>query len=66
VGAQSARQDFSGQRRARPFGAEGQTLGARPLQKETAARLKWWEFLFQAAPIPVTGATGSLNAIATF
>lgn len=34
---------------------------------ETAARLKRWEFMFSAAPIPVTGGTGSvLNAIATF
>lgn len=34
---------------------------------ETAARLNRWEFMFSAAPIPVTGATGSLlNAIATF
>jgi len=34
---------------------------------ETAARLNRWEFLFSAAPIPVTGATGSLiNAVATF
>jgi kynurenine formamidase len=34
---------------------------------ETAARLDRWEFMFSAAPIPVTGGTGSmLNAIATF
>ena len=34
---------------------------------ETAARLNRWEFMFSAAPIPVTGATGSLlNAVATF
>jgi kynurenine formamidase len=34
---------------------------------ETAARLNRWEFMFSAAPLPVTGATGSpLNAIATF
>jgi kynurenine formamidase len=34
---------------------------------ETAARLNRWEFMFTAAPLPVTGATGSpLNAIATF
>lgn len=34
---------------------------------ETAARLNRWEFMFSAAPIPVTGGTGSmLNAIATF
>jgi len=34
---------------------------------ETAARLNRWEFMFSGAPIPVTGASGSLmNAIATF
>jgi kynurenine formamidase len=34
---------------------------------ETAARLNRWEFMFSVAPIPVTGATGSVvNAIATF
>jgi kynurenine formamidase len=34
---------------------------------ETAARLNRWEFMFSAAPIPVTGGTGSmLNAIATY
>jgi kynurenine formamidase len=34
---------------------------------DTAARLNRWEFMFSAAPIPVTGGTGSvLNAIATF
>jgi kynurenine formamidase len=34
---------------------------------ETAARLNRWEFMFSAAPLPVSGATGSpLNAIATF
>ena len=34
---------------------------------ETAARLNRWEFMFNAAPLPVSGATGSpLNAIATF
>lgn len=34
---------------------------------ETAARLNRWEFMFSAAPIPVSGATGSMiNAIATF
>jgi hypothetical protein len=34
---------------------------------ETAARLNRWEFMFTSAPLPVTGATGSLlNAIATF
>lgn len=34
---------------------------------ETAARLNRWQFMFTAAPLPVTGATGSpLNAIATF
>jgi len=34
---------------------------------ETAARLERWEFMFSVAPIPVTGATGSVvNAIATF
>jgi kynurenine formamidase len=33
----------------------------------TAARLNRWEFMFSVAPIPVTGATGSVvNAIATF
>ena len=33
----------------------------------TAARLDRWEFMFSVAPIPVTGATGSVvNAIATF
>lgn len=33
----------------------------------TAARLKRWEFLLTASPIPVTGGTGSpLNPIATF
>lgn len=33
----------------------------------TAARLDRWEFMFTVAPIPVTGATGSVvNAIATF
>jgi kynurenine formamidase len=34
---------------------------------ETAARLGRWEFMFSVAPIPVSGATGSVvNAIATF
>ena len=34
---------------------------------DTAARLERWEFMFSVAPIPVTGATGSVvNAIATF
>ncbi len=34
---------------------------------ETAARLKRWEFLITAAPIPVPGGTGSpLNPVATF
>jgi kynurenine formamidase len=33
----------------------------------TAARLNRWEFMFSVAPIPVTGATGSVvNATATF
>ena len=33
----------------------------------TAARLNRWEFMFSVAPIPVSGATGSVvNAIATF
>lgn len=34
---------------------------------ETAARLNRWEFMLSVAPVPVTGATGSVvNAIATF
>lgn len=34
---------------------------------ETAARLGRWEFMLQVAPIPVSGATGSMvNAVATF
>ena len=34
---------------------------------ETAARLKRWEFLVTAAPVPVPGGTGfPLNPIATF
>jgi kynurenine formamidase len=34
---------------------------------ETAARLNRWEFMFSAAPLPVSGGTGSpVNAIATF
>jgi hypothetical protein len=34
---------------------------------ETAARLKRWEFLVTAAPVPVLGGTGfPLNPIATF
>jgi hypothetical protein len=34
---------------------------------EAAAKRKRWEFLLTAAPIPLTGGTGSpLNPIATF
>jgi kynurenine formamidase len=34
---------------------------------KTAARLNRWEFMFSAAPLPITGGTGSpINAIATF